>query len=268
MKVAAVQMDIAWHDRKANHDKARRLAEQAKGAGAGLFVLPEMFSTGFSMDVSVTAETLDGPTPSLFRSIARAMNITVVGGFVFKGQSARPQNVSLAVGPDGNDLALYAKIHQIGILGEDGSYDPGDQPVPFDLPGLRAAAFVCYDLRFPELFRAVVDECGLIMVIASWPSTRQAHWDILLRARAIESQCFVVGVNRVGEGGGLLFTGGSAIIDPLGQVLAHGGDKETLVVADVDPDKVEEVRSTLPFLKDRKAHLLSKNPKPGDSGLQ
>jgi predicted amidohydrolase len=184
------------------------------------------------------------------------MNMAVVGGFVLKGRSARPQNVSLAVGPDGKDLALYAKIHQIGILGEDGPYDPGDQPVPFHLSGVRAAAFVCYDLRFPELFRAVVDQCGLIMVIASWPSTRQAHWDVLLRARAIESQCFVVGVNRVGEGGGLLFTGGSAIVDPLGQVLAHGGDKETLVMADLDLAKVREVRSTLPFLKDRKAHLL------------
>ncbi|NTV59600.1 MAG: carbon-nitrogen family hydrolase, partial [Deltaproteobacteria bacterium] len=86
--------------------------------------------------------------------------------------------------------------------------------------------------------------------------SRQAHWDILLRARAIESQCFVVGVNRVGEGGGLLFTGGSAILDPLGQVLAHGGDKETLVMADADPAQVKEVRSALPFLKDRKPHLL------------
>jgi omega-amidase len=258
MKIAAAQMDIVWHDRKANHAKARRFAEQAKDAGADLLVLPEMFSTGFSMDVSVTAESLDGPTPSLFRVLAREIDMAVVGGFVLKGGSGRPQNVSLAVGPDGKDLALYAKIHQICILGEDGSHDPGDRPVPFGLPGIRAAAFVCYDLRFPELFRAVVDECGLIMVIASWPSTRQAHWDILLRARAIESQCFVVGVNRVGEGGGLLFTGGSAIIDPLGQVLAHGGDKETLVMADMDPARVREVRSTLPFLNDRKPQLLNK----------
>ena len=119
MKAAAVQMDIVWHERKANHAKARHFAEQAKDAGADLLVLPEMFSTGFSMDVSITAEPLDGPTPTLFRSIARATNMAVVGGFVLKGRSARPQNVSLAVGPDGKDLALYAKIHQIGILGED-----------------------------------------------------------------------------------------------------------------------------------------------------
>ena len=149
MKVAAVQMDIAWHDREANHAKARLFAEQAKAAGADLLVLPEMFSTGFSMDVSVTAETLDGPTPRLFRSMAGAMNMAVVGGFVLKGRSARPQNVSLAVGPDGKDLALYAKIHPIGILGDDGPYDPGAQPVPFALSGVRAAPFVSYELRFP-----------------------------------------------------------------------------------------------------------------------
>jgi len=158
----------------------------------------------------------------------------------------------------GNDLALYAKIHQIGLLGEDQSYEPGDWPVPFSLGALNAACFVCYDLRFPELFRLVVDRCELIMIIASWPAARQPHWDLLLRARAAESQCFVVGVNRVGQGGELNFIGGSAIIDPLGQVLAHGGDKETLIVADIDPARVAEVRSAMPFLKDRKPHLFKK----------
>jgi predicted amidohydrolase len=159
---------------------------------------------------------------------------------------------------NGNDLALYAKIHQIALLGEDGSYDPGDWPVVFKLEEMHAACFVCYDLRFPELFRAVVDQCGLILVIASWPAVRQPHWDLLLRARAVESQCFVVGVNRVGEGGDLTFLGGSAIIDPLGQVLAHAEDREALLLADIDPAMVAEVRSSMPFLKDRKSHLLKK----------
>ena len=104
----------------------------------------------------------------------------------------------------------------------------------------------------------VVDECGLVLVIASWPAVRQTHWDVLLRARALESQCFVVGVNRVGKGGGLDFVGGSAIINPLGEVLARGDDKEALVFADVDPRKVAEVRSNMPFLRDRKPHLLGR----------
>ena len=256
MKVAAVQMDIAWHDRPANHDKAKRLAAQAREAGADLFVLPEMFSTGFSMDTSITPEPLEGATPTLLRTLARDLDMVVVGGFVLERDNGGPQNVSLAVDRNGNDLALYAKIHQIALLGEDGNYDPGDWPVVFKLEEMNAACFVCYDLRFPELFRAVVDQCGLILVIASWPAARQPHWDLLLRARAVESQCFVVGVNRVGEGGDLTFLGGSAIIDPLGQVLAHAEDRETLLLADIDPAMVAEVRSSMPFLKDRKPHLL------------
>ncbi len=251
MKVAGFQIDIAWHDRKANHEKIRRVASMAREKGADLFVLPEMCSTGFSMDTSVTPEPIDGPTPTLFRSVARDTGMTVVGGFALARPQGRPQNVSLAVGKDGTDLALYAKIHQIAILDEHNHYDPGSKPVVFSLDCTAAACFVCYDLRFPEIFRAVVDRCGLIMVIASWPASRQSHWDALLKARAIESQCFVVGVNRTGPGGGLQFTGGSAVIDPLGNILAHGGEGEGLVIADIDSAKVSEVRSAMPFLKDR-----------------
>ena len=258
MRVAAAQMDIAWHDRAANHEKARQMAMQAKVAGAELLIFPEMFSTGFSMDSSITAESLDGATPTLLRTLAREQGLAVVGGFVLARDDGGPQNVSLAVDNHGNDLALYAKIHQIGLLGEDKSYQPGDWPAPFSLGPINAACFVCYDLRFPELFRLVVDKCELIVVIASWPAVRQPHWDLLLRARAAESQCFVVGVNRVGQGGDLNFLGGSAIIDPLGQILAHGEDKETLIIADIDPGKVAEVRSSMPFLKDRKPHLFKK----------
>ena len=256
MKVAAAQMDIVWHDRSANHEKTRRIAAQAKEAGADLLVLPEMFATGFSMDTSITSEYLDGPTPELLRALARELGLAVVGGFVLARDDAGPQNVALAVDRNGKDLALYAKIHQIGLLGEDVSYDPGKSPVPFDLGEIRAACFICYDLRFPELFRVVVDQCSLILVLASWPATRHHHWELLLRARAVESQCFVIGVNRVGEGGDLSFLGGSAIIDPLGHVLARGGDKETLLLVDLNPAIVTEVRSTMPFLKDRKPHLL------------
>jgi omega-amidase len=261
MKVAAAQMNVAWHDRWANHTKARDLAEQAKKGGADLLILPEMFSTGFSMDTSLTPEPLDGPTPTLLRTLARDHDMTVIGGFVLSHENKGPMNVSLAVDSKGSDLALYAKIHLISLLGEDKSHVPGDVPVPFELGGFGAACFVCYDLRFPELFRAVADDCALIMVIASWPSTRQSHWDTLLRARAIENQSFVIGVNRVGEGGGQSFAGGSAVIDPLGSVLAHGGEGEMLLLADIDLETVSEVRSRMPFLKERRAHLIGKKKK-------
>jgi len=258
MRVAAAQMDIAWHDRETNYARARRMAVEARESGAEIFILPEMFSTGFSMASEFTAEPLNGPTPSFLRSIAAEMNMTVIGGFVLSGEKPGPQNVSLAVNQRGADLALYAKIHQITLLGETASYNPGHSPEPFDLEGIRAACLICYDLRFPELFRPLADECGLMIVIASWPASRQGHWDLLLRARAVENQNYVLGVNRVGEGGGLAFTGGSAIIDPLGKVLARGNETETLILADIEPARVAEVRTEFPFLKDRKEHLLAK----------
>jgi len=254
MRVAAAQMDIAWHDRNANHDTARRMATEAKDAGADLIVFPEMAATGFSMDTAVTAEPLEGPTPALYRSLATTLEMTVVGGFVLQRKTGRPQNVSLSVGPEGTDLALYAKIHQIGLLLEDQYYDPGDRTVSFGLGHMEAASLICYDLRFPEVFRTLANRCGLILIIASWPAARQHHWDILLPARAVENQLYVVGVNRVGEGGGLPFTGGSAIIDPAGETIAHGGDKETLLIGDIDLKSVEQVRSDMPFLKDRKSN--------------
>ena len=201
---------------------------------------------------------MNGPTPSFLRSLAAETEMTVIGGFVLSGEEPAPQNVSLAVNQKGDDLALYAKIHQIALLGETDSYSPGDSPETFDLEGIRAACLICYDLRFPELFRPLADDCGLMMVIASWPASRQAHWDLLLRARAIENQNYVLGVNRVGEGGGLAFTGGSTVIDPLGEILARGDETETLVLADIDPARVAEVRTQFPFLKDRKENLFKK----------
>lgn len=262
MKVAAAQMDIVWHDRNANHDKARRMAAEAKKLGADLLVFPEMAATGFSMDTSITAESIDGPTPDLFRTLARHLEMTIVGGFVLERKEGRPQNVSLAVDRKGADLALYAKTYQIGLLHEDQHYDPGDGPVSFHLGDMEAACLICYDLRFPELFRSLTDRCGLILIIASWPAVRQRHWDILLPARAVENQLYVVGVNRVGEGGGHLFTGGSAIIDPAGETVAHGGDTETLVVGEIDPQRVEQVRSDMPFLKDRKLCVFHETGDP------
>ncbi|VEN75490.1 Carbon-nitrogen hydrolase [Candidatus Desulfarcum epimagneticum] len=257
MKISAFQMDIQWHDRKANHEKAARFAREARDGGADLFILPEMFSTGFSMDTGVTAEPMDGPTPQWMRRLARDLDMAILGGFVLAGQEGeKPQNVSLAVDRKGRDAALYAKIHQIALMEEDRHYRPGEKPALFDMGGFKTACFICYDLRFPELFRSVADECGFSVIIASWPAARREHWEILLRARAVEGQSFVAGVNRVGEGGGHAFAGGTAIIDPRGREMAAGGGAQTLVTADIRMETVAKVRAETPFLKDRKPWLF------------
>ncbi|MGM0664834.1 MAG: carbon-nitrogen family hydrolase [Thermodesulfobacteriota bacterium] len=256
MKLALAQMDIVWHDREQNYRTARRLAVNAKKSGARALVLPEMFSTGFSMDTEVTAETLSGPTPSTLRSLASELELWVVGGFALAREDDAPQNVALAVTPAGRDTALYAKIHLIGLLDEDRHYGPGNVPVLFELDGVRTACFICYDLRFPELFRCIADYCDLVLVIASWPEPRQAHWEALLKARAIENQCYVAGVNRVGLGGGHEFAGGSVIVDPLGVVAAQAKTDETVITAEIDPERVAGVRKDLPFLNGRRPHIF------------
>ncbi len=256
MKLALAQMDIAWHDRAANFRTAERLARQARESEARALILPEMFSTGFSMDTGVTAEPDNGPTPTFLRTQAARLDMWFGAGFALARENAPPRNAALVVNPRGLDAALYAKIHLIGLLEEDRHYGPGRLPVRFDLEGVRTACFICYDLRFPELFRAVAGDCDLILVLASWPRARQSHWRILLEARAVENQCYVAGVNRIGEGGGHAFGGGSVILDPLGAPLARADDEEAVLSAEIEPERVASVRKDFPFLEDRRRRLF------------
>lgn len=256
LKLALAQMDIAWHERKRNYETAERLAEKAKQSGAEAVVFPEMFSTGFSMATDLTPEPLSGPTPSFLRSLALKLNLWTVGGFALFHEGNAPKNAAIAITPEGADAALYAKIHLIGLLEEDQHYSTGHLPVLFDLDGVRTSCFICYDLRFPELFRSVADEIDLALVIASWPLPRQSHWEALLKARAIENQCYVAGVNRVGIGGGHEFQGGSMILDPLGAEVARARGEEGVIYADIDREMVSRVRRDFPFLKDRRRHLF------------
>ena len=251
MRVAIAQLDISWENREHNFEKAKTFAEEASQKGADFFVLPEMFSTGFSMNPEVTAEPGDGRTASFLSALAKKHAMGVLGGLTLQGERKKARNTALALGRDGERLALYTKTHLFKYLGEDRDHEPGRGPVPFTFEDMRCAAFICYDLRFPELFRQAVDACHLYFVIASWPDARQVHFDTLLRARAIENQLYVVGANRVGAGGGLTFGGGSAVIAPDGEVVAHLKDEEGLVIATLSPERVHETRSALPFLADR-----------------
>jgi predicted amidohydrolase len=250
--VAGAQMDIAWGDKRANFERARRLAAEAKGRGAGVLVLPEMFATGFLLDPAITAEGEDGETPAFLKALAREHGLAVIGGYVRKRRQGKGANVAVAIGPDGRVLAEYSKAHLIGLLGEDAVHEAGAGPRPFALAGVEMACFVCYDLRFPELFRLVAAGTAVVFVIASWPAVRQRHWDLLLPARAVENQQFVVGVNRVGRGGGLEFLGGTVIYAPNGDALAFGGAQEGLVVAKLDLEVVDRIRAAFPALGDRR----------------
>ncbi len=251
MKIAALQYNIAWANKPANYATVERYAQEASENQAVLMILPEMFAAGFCMDTSYTAEPADGDTPSFIRTLAKKHHIAVIGGYVQTRPDDLPHNVALVCDAQGKDIACYSKIHLFSYAGEDKVHGKGTDPVVFNLAGVNVACFICYDLRFPGIFRRVAHRAHVMIVIASWPSSRQAHWDVLLRARAVENQCYVIGVNRIGQGGGLSFTGGSVVIDPLGTIIADAGDREALIYADIDPAGVAEIRASFPFLKDR-----------------
>ncbi len=254
MIIAALQLDITWEDKEANYWRVQQLAKRSLSHKPDLIVLPEMFATGFSMSTQVTAEPMDGPTPTFLRELARSHKVAVVGGFALDTQRGKTQNCALAVDPQGNDLAVYAKTHLFSFMGEDEHHEAGAGLVPFNLGGLRCACIICYDVRFPELLRPHVEELDAVFVMASWPAQRQSHWDILLPARAVENQLYVVGVNRVGHGKGLDYTGGTAVYHPLGHALARAGagPQETIITADIHAEEVANVRKAMPFLDDRR----------------
>lgn len=250
MRVALVQLDTAWEDPATNHARAGALLAWAREAGADLAVLPEMFATGFSMSPQRIAQPEGGPTETWLASVSRDLGMSIVAG-VAVSRDPLPTNEALLVRPDGS-VARFAKLHPFSFAGEERVFAPGARVVTWEVGGLRLTPLVCYDLRFPEPFRLAADGTDAYVVIANWPDKRRGHWRTLLRARAMENLAFVLGVNRVGEGGGLRYAGDSAAISPWGETLASAEGSETVLIADVDPRAVAEARAGFPALADRR----------------
>ncbi|HJW13511.1 MAG TPA: carbon-nitrogen family hydrolase [Thermoanaerobaculia bacterium] len=250
MKIALLQSDIAWEDVAENHRRAARLLSEAAAGGARLAILPEMFSTGFSMDAARIAQLPGGPSESFLREQAKSLNLWILASIPEAGEPS-PRNMALLVSPEGT-VTRYAKIHPFSFAGEHEHFTAGDRVVTADVEGLRVTPLVCYDLRFPEPFRTAAADTDLYAVVANWPDERREHWRLLLRARAIENQAYVAGVNRVGDGGRLHYAGDSAAISPLGETLAEGDDRQRVLFAEVDPAAVKKLRSRFPALDDRR----------------
>ena len=252
MRVAAVQHDIVWADREANFARLAPLIARAADEGARLAVLTEMFSTGFVVDRDDIGEPTGGPSSSFLSEMAARHGIWVAGSCPETApDDPRPYNSLVVASPDGAQHR-YSKIHPFTYGGEDRHFRPGSEHVTVDIEGTRTSLFVCYDLRFADEFWGLARDTDLYVVPANWPESRRTHWMSLLRARAIENQAYVVGVNRVGEGGGLAYCGDSRIIDPLGNETV-AADGESIACAEVSPQNVAEVRARFPFLQDRRS---------------
>jgi predicted amidohydrolase len=252
MIVAGLQHDIVWEDPAANFAHLAPMIDKAVGHGARLVVLTEMFSTGFSMKTDRTAEARDGASVQFLVDQARRHDVWLCGSLPELGDGdPRPYNQLVVAAPDGT-THRYAKIHPFSYGREDAHFRAGDRFLTVDIDGVRCTFFVCYDLRFADEFWACARDTDCFVIPANWPAARREHWTTLLRARAIENQSYVVGVNRVGRGGKLEYAGDTMIVEPFGEVLAIGGDSETIVQADVDGARVAQVRAEYPFLPDRR----------------
>ena len=255
MRVAAIQHDIAWEEPERTREHVRPLIAKAAADGARLVVLAEMFATGFSMQPERVAEDEGGPNERFLLEAAAEHDAYLIASIAQRGPDGNYRNNAVVATPAG-EVTRYAKIHPFSFAGEHERYTAGTERCTVTVEGLRVSPFVCYDLRFADEFWALAHDTDVYVVPANWPTPRHEHWRALLRARAIENQAYVVGVNRVGAVRELGHSGGSVIIDPLGAVLA--GDeaadesREAVYCADIDPATVREVRAKFPFLADRR----------------
>lgn len=252
MKLAGLQLDIAWESPQRNYERIEPWIETAKAAGARLLLLPEMYACGFSMHTSAVAEPEDGPSTAFIVDKAREHGIWLGGSVpAIPEGSDKPFNTFVLAGPQGQ-LHRYRKIHPFTFADEHLHYGAGEGFVTVDVEGVRCTLFVCYDLRFADEMWATARDTDCFLFVANWPERRRHHWTTLLRARAIENQAYVVGINRVGEGGGVEYSGDSQVIDPWGEVVVSAAKQETLLIAEIDPAAVADARARFPVLQDRR----------------
>jgi len=251
MKVYCCQTDIVWEEKKRNFASARQLIESARPEPRSLVLLPEMFATGFSMNVPGIAEGVKSETADFLAATARDFSIYLIGGVVTTAADNRGRNQAAVFNPQGKEIARYSKMQPFSLGGEAKAYGAGEDVVIFDWEGLKVAPFVCYDLRFPEVFRRAVRKgAEMFTVIANWPVARIGHWVTLLQARAIENLAVVAGTNRCGTDPKLQYNGRTVIVNEHGAILADAGDGAKVISADVDPKAIRQWRMDFPALSD------------------
>jgi omega-amidase len=247
LSLTIVQADLYWHDAARNRDQFAEIIAAA-GQPTDLFVLPEMFTTGFSMDATELAEPMDGDSVTWMRETANATGTAICGSLIIEEGGAFFNRFICCEA--GGVVTTYDKRHLFRLANEHDHYAPGDGVQVFEINGFRICPMICYDLRFPVWSRNL-GNYDMLLYVANWPAARHNAWSTLLRARAIENLSYLAGVNRVGEDGNKLpYAGGSAIIDYLGQDLADLGDHEGSATATLDLAALRKFRDRFAFHED------------------
>jgi predicted amidohydrolase len=260
MKLALLQFDIAWNDPKENESRCARLVSDAVDQGAEVIVFPEMFTSGFSLLSGNDAVVAGSIGTSFLAHVASEYGVHTIGSVPEITESGDMFNTAWVFNSSGK-VASYRKIHLFSYGNETDLYRPGDSLLTIALPGgIRCTLFICYDLRFSVPFYKAARKTDLFLILANWPSARREHWLTLLRARAIENQAFVAGVNRIGSGGGLEYSGDSSVYAPDGSVIGAMHDRSGVLVSEIESSTVSETRNTFPALADRQDSVYNSFP--------
>ena len=256
-----VQMDCLYGDIEHNFERAEAFVADAAGRGSDLVVLPELWSSGLDLENAgayaspLVADAGDEGWFGRFAALARDNRVWLTGSML-ESQGGQFFNTMALYSPEGRLAASYRKIHLFRLMDEDRYLAAGTAGVMHELPWGCAGLAICYDLRFPELFRRYALEGARLLILpAAWPHPRRMHWRTLLRSRAIENQCFVAACNRVGTTNDVSFFGSAAVIDPWGETLIEGGETETLLTVRIDLETVEATRNKIPIFADRRPEL-------------
>lgn len=248
LKVTLVQANLAWEDPVTNRAHFDHLLASAKGA-TDLVVLPEMFTTGFTMAGDKWAESMDDPSVSWLRNKAAELKSDVAGSLIIREGEQLYNRLVWATA--GGLLYFYDKRHLFRMSGEHKIYAAGTDPLTVTIGTWRIRPFICYDLRFPIWSRNIGNGYDVALFVANWPAARAAHWTALLTARAIENQAYIIGINRVGlDGNGHAYSGDSMALDPQGQVIFHARDQEVVHTVDLDASAQEAYRQSFPAWRD------------------
>lgn len=261
LHITLIQSNIYWENKEANLNSWQQKID-ALPQHAEVVVLPEMFSTGFSMQTKQLAETMNGPTVEWMRTTTKRKNIVLTGSVIIEENNAY-YNRLIWMLPNGA-YSYYDKHHLFTYSKEDKYFTPGQKRLIVSVKGWKILLLICYDLRFPvwssqqiqQTATSIQPEFDVIIYVASWPERRNAAWKSLLQARAIENQCYVIGVNRVGEDGNNIYhSGDSMVVDPLGTILYHKEHEEDIAAAVLDREHIDKIRRCFPFWKNADAFI-------------
>jgi omega-amidase len=259
MKLACIQLDIAFGKPEINFRRVEEAMAEAVGNGAEILVLPEMWNTGYALtELDALADSTE-QAKAFLAEFAKKHRVHVVGGSVATRKNGAFYNTMHVVNKDGEAVGEYDKAHLFGLMDEHVHLEAGDSLNLFELDGVACGGVICYDIRFPEWIRAhALNGAKIMFVPAEWPAARIDHWRVLLQARAIENQCFVVAVNRAGSDPKNEFGGNSMVIAPWGEIRLQMGAEEAIGYAEVKLSEVDEVRGRIPVFDDRRETLYKK----------